>query len=78
MCIIDSLDTFIKLAYQELGVVTRISTVGYSRHNSKLNEVHRKINTLEYLHYLGGVRISFTPYAIAVSYTHLDVYKRQY
>lgn len=58
------LDTFIKLAYQELGVVTRISTVGYSRHNSKLNEVHRKINTLEYLHYLGGVRISFTPYAI--------------
>ena len=38
-----NLDTFIKLAYEQLGVKTRISTVGYSRHNQELNETHKKI-----------------------------------
>lgn len=58
------LDRFIELAYKELGVLTRISTVGYSRFNEKLNEMHKKINTPELLKTLGGVRLSFTPYEI--------------
>ena len=53
---------FIKLAYEELGVVTRISTVGFSHYNTLLNDVHRKISNN--FQYLGGVRLSFTPYEI--------------
>ena len=56
------LDKFIKLSYDELGVKTRISTVGYSRFNEKLNKVHSIIAS--HPEYLGGVRLSFTPYAI--------------
>lgn len=58
------LDKFVELVHRELGVVTRISTVGYSRFNEKLNEVHKKINTPDLLRGLGGVRLSFTPYEI--------------
>lgn len=58
------LDKFVELAYRELGVLTRISTVGYSRFNERLNEMHRRINTPELLKTLGGVRLSFTPYEI--------------
>lgn len=57
------LDIFIKLAYKELGVTTRLSTVGYSRYNEDLNEMHKKINLL-HEEGLGGVRLSFTPYEI--------------
>jgi hypothetical protein len=57
------LDTFIKLAYKELGVTTRLSTVSYSRFNEELNEMHKKINLLDE-EGLGGVRLSFTPYEI--------------
>lgn len=53
--------SFIKLAYRELGVLTRISTVGYSRHNQQLNQMHAQINK-KLLNALGGVRLSFTPY----------------
>lgn len=56
------LDKFIKLAYLELGVRTRISTVGYSRHNDFLNKMHKSIS--ENSCYLNGVRLSFTPYEI--------------
>lgn len=56
------LDEFIALVYNELGVKTRISTVGYSRHNEKLNDMHKRINKLNLLRALGGVRLSFTPY----------------
>ena len=56
------LDKFVKIVYDELGVKTRISTVGYSRFNEKLNEVHSFVaNNYKYL---GGIRLSFTPYAI--------------
>lgn len=55
---------FIHLMYEELGVTTRISTVGYSRHNERLNQMHKKINEQDNLNKLGGFRISFTPYAI--------------
>lgn len=58
----ENLDFFISLAYRELGVKTRISTVGFSRFNKKLNNIHKRIsNNVESL---GGVRISFTPYAV--------------
>lgn len=40
---------------------TRISTVGFSRHNYRINQMHAFIaNNL--LHYLEGLRISLTPY----------------
>jgi len=58
------LDEFIRLAYTELGVLTRISTVGYSRLNDELNLMHKKINSEELINALGGVRLSFTPYEI--------------
>lgn len=58
------LDKFIELTYRELGVLTRISTVGYSRFNEELNEMHNRINNKELLKALGGVRLSFTPYEI--------------
>jgi len=56
------LNDFVKIAYNELGVRTRISTVGYSRYNNKLNEMHKIIS--ENSSFLAGVRLSFTPYAI--------------
>ena len=55
-------DKFIKLAYEELGVKTRISTVGFSRHNTELCDMHRTISQNEEA--LGGVRLSFTPYSV--------------
>lgn len=58
------LKDFINLAYQELGVQTRISTIGYSRYNKELNDMHKKINENPNIQYLGGVRLSFTPYPI--------------
>ena len=58
------LDKFIELAYTELGIATRISTVGYSRYNETLNNMHKRINSAKLLNALGGVRLSFTPYAI--------------
>ncbi|MBQ9313437.1 MAG: hypothetical protein IJ220_00285 [Clostridia bacterium] len=57
------LKQFIDLAYCELGVTTRISTVSYSRHNNELNEMHKSINEHS-KNALGGVRLSFTPYEI--------------
>lgn len=55
---------FIKIVYRELGVKTRISTVGFSRHNKYLVKMHEKINSMDGLEALGGVRLSFTPYEI--------------
>ncbi len=56
------LDEFIRIAYNELGVRTRISTVGYSRYNNELNRMHETISKNS--QFLAGVRLSFTPYAI--------------
>lgn len=53
---------FIELAYEELGVKTRISTVGFSRHNVELCNMHRIIS--QNTEALGGVRLSFTPYSV--------------
>lgn len=57
------LDYFAEKAYNELGVKTRISTIGFSRYNYELNNIHKRINS-ELLETLGGVRLSFTPYAV--------------
>jgi hypothetical protein len=57
------LDYYLEQVYGELGVKTRISTIGYSRYNTQLNEIHENINK-NLLDTLGGVRLSFTPYAI--------------
>lgn len=55
---------FIQIVYRELGVKTRISTVGFSRHNKHIVKMHEKINSMDHLEALGGVRLSFTPYEI--------------
>ncbi len=56
------LDDFINLCYKELGVRTRISTVGYSRHNKKLNDMHKRIINSDSLYHLAGVRLSISQY----------------
>lgn len=56
------LDKYIELCYKELGIRTRISTVGFSRHNKRLNEVHKKICNSDLLFALAGVRLSITQY----------------
>ena len=56
------LDKFIEIAHRELGVRTRISTVGFSKYNQLLNEIHNNISINDSA--LAGVRLSFTPYEI--------------
>lgn len=53
---------FINLCYKELGVRTRISTVGFSRFNKELCDVHKNICNSEAIYALGGVRLSVTQY----------------
>ena len=51
--------------HRELGVKTRLSTIGYIRHNITLNQMQSRINKEDILiEGLGGVRLSFTPYSI--------------
>jgi ribA/ribD-fused uncharacterized protein len=55
------LEQYLHFCHEDLGVKTRISTIGYSRHNVELENMHKKINdTLPYA--IGGLRLSFTPY----------------
>ncbi len=56
------LDKYVDLCYKELGARTRISTVGYSRHNKELNEMHKRITSSELLYALAGVRLSISQY----------------
>lgn len=58
------LDKFMRIVYDELGVKTRISTVGFSRHNKDIRNMHIRINNDAMVECLGGVRLSFTPYEI--------------
>ena len=53
---------FIDLCYKELGVRTRISTVGFSRHNKELNDMHKRICSSDLFLALGGVRLSVSQY----------------
>lgn len=55
------LDHMIQWLWQDLGVRVRIATVGYSRRNAMLDEMHRRIaDTLADC--LAGLRLSFSPY----------------
>ena len=56
------LDKYIDLVFRELGARTRISTVGFSRHNEELNRIHKKINSSALLYALAGVRLSISQY----------------
>lgn len=56
------LDKFIELCYKELGVKTRISTVGFSRHHQKLNAMHKFIASSDLIMALAGVRLSISQY----------------
>ena len=56
------LDQFISLTYRELGVRTRISTVGFSRHNKVLNDMHKRIANEGLICALGGLRLSICQY----------------
>lgn len=56
------LDEYLDLCYKELGVRTRISTVGFSRHNETLNRVHKNICSKELIYTLAGVRLSVSQY----------------
>lgn len=55
------LEEYLDLCYKELGVRTRISTVGFSRHNKVLNDMHKRICEKE-LYTLAGVRLSISQY----------------
>ena len=55
------LEEYIDLCYKELGTRTRISTVGFSRYNKLLNDMHKRISEKE-LYALAGVRLSISQY----------------
>ncbi len=56
---------YIRMVHTDLGAKVRISTVGYSRHNRLLHQMHSRI-----AHELGaaiaGIRFSFTPYPVGL------------
>ncbi len=56
-------DYYLEKMHKELGIKTRVSTIGFSRFNETLNKIHKNINE-NLLDALAGVRLSFTPYAI--------------
>jgi ribA/ribD-fused uncharacterized protein len=55
------LEQYLHYCFEDLGVKTRISTIGYSRYNVELQKTHKKINDT-CTDILGGMRLSFTPY----------------
>ena len=69
------LNKFVDIVYRELGVTTRISTVGYSRYNVQLNSMHEKIAKNDKA--LAGVRLSITPYAIGYASCNSLRFSRQ-
>ncbi|MGI9849330.1 hypothetical protein [Vibrio vulnificus] len=55
------IDTFVRLLYENLGVKTRIATVGYSRHNQPIKQAFTNLSS-SLRHCLAGVRLSISPY----------------
>lgn len=55
------IDTFAQLVYENLGVKTRIATVGYSRHNQPIRQAFTNLSS-SLRHCLAGVRLSISPY----------------
>lgn len=73
------LDKFIDLCYKELGVRNRISTVGFSRHNKELCEMHKRICESDLLFALAGVRLSISQYGLVwenIEKASLEEYKK--
>lgn len=69
------LNYFIDIINKELGIKTRISTVGFSRYNHKLNNMHKKIS--KNYKSLAGVRLSFTPYSIGWNSCNSEKFSKQ-
>ena len=61
------LDLMVKLLYQELGVRSRISTSGFSRHDKVATKVFTSLG--DYPEMLAGIRLSLTPYIMGFSDT---------
>ncbi|WP_093464208.1 hypothetical protein [Streptomyces melanosporofaciens] len=57
------LDHYAQLARDVLGVKLRISTVGYSRHSTRLAAVHQHL-VKEFTDVFDGIRFSITPYTL--------------
>ena len=57
----EHIDEYVRLIYENLGVKTRIATVGFSRHNPKIQQAF-KLLSHDYSHCLAGVRLSISPY----------------
>ena len=55
------LDDMIQWLHEDLGVMVRIATVGYSSSNEVLREMHQRISG-KLLDGLAGLRLSFSPY----------------
>ena len=55
------LDNMIQWLYQDLGVTVRIATVGFSRQNPAIYEMHKRISRF-LMGGLAGLRLSFSPY----------------
>ena len=68
---------FIEIVYRELGVQIRLSTVGFSRYNDVLNRAHKLVNSSNLFPAIGGVRLSFTPYAIGWAHKNSNQYSRE-
>lgn len=60
------LKQFIQYASEDLGVQVRLSTVGYSRKNKALQQMHEAINE-DVAGGVAGVRLSLTPYTYGFS-----------
>lgn len=59
--IYSNIDEFARLLYDNLGVKTRIATVGFSRHNHAISRAFSNLSsTLR--HCVAGVRLSISPY----------------
>lgn len=55
------IDQLAKLLYDNLGVKTRIATVGFSRHNHQISAAFKRLSQ-EYQHCIAGIRLSISPY----------------
>jgi len=56
------IDRYVRFAMEDLGLKTRISTVGHSRFDKKLCMANENVDKL-YKKYVDALRFSFTPYA---------------
>ena len=60
------LDKYLKFSKEDLGTKTRISSVGYSRHNDDLQKMHSLICNKQ-LEHIFNIRFSITPYTYGLT-----------